>query len=305
MKTIVIALGVTTLSLIGFLSCKKSEQGKEKIPSSTERSGSKIELIIVTNNGDRDSIYARVVSSYYFELLSTLAICVLTTSIVSFVSRMLDRKFDWYQFFFSRIVLQSILGIGLPSVVAYLLVILLFQLLKVNILSTNNHLFVPYIVILTIGFNVFYNVRHIVPENVNTSKMPSPPNVIKEEMTNVDLINRSENYSGNFMVHTPTGSFPLPLNEIAYFYRRRGYVYLRRTNGIDHIVAQSLDQIQLEVPASTFFRAARHMLANYNAIGGYFPLDYGKLGLYLRPAFKEEITISKLLAKDFKMWMHR
>ncbi|QJB34900.1 LytTR family transcriptional regulator DNA-binding domain-containing protein [Chitinophaga oryzae] len=301
MKKIVIVLGVIALSVLGFLSCKRYQE-RDKQFTTKGKPDPKIAMIIVTDNGEANSLYSRHLSSYYLELFSALAIAVLTTSVVYLVTRLLDRKFQWNEVFFSRIILQAILGLAIPSVVAYLLMIMICRLLNLNTIGSGYDLvLIPIILVLVIGFNVYLLAEKIGIPIKDSIPIIDPPDTQSTPIRG-NLFSRQPD---EFTVHTPTGVFSLPLDEIAYFYRRKGYVYLRRSNGTNHIVAQSLDQIQNNIPKDKFFRTSRHMLASYNSIADYYSLDHGKLGLRLNPVYEAEVTISKLQKNSFKNWLEK
>ena len=258
---------------------------------------------IVTEYGGTEPWYKRVFTiDYYQEFGSTLIITLLITYLVFKVTSFLDRRFDWNEKTLTRLMMQVLLGLILPSIITFLLAALYFHLYGVSILDYNYHLYAfPFIVSLIAIFNIYYLIRYLHAdklaykhrlENQLQKTEPLPPHTTELPITPKNGIT----------VHTPTGSFQMPLSEIAYFFRTSGRVYVRTVNGADQLLSQSLDQIEQVLSNGSFFRAARHLIVNRKAIIRYFPLNFGKLGIELNPPFREEVNVSKIQAKDFKNW---
>lgn len=118
-------------------------------------------------------------------------------------------------------------------------------------------------------------------------------------------VTQTNNVQQNFMVHALIRSFPIPVQEIAYFYRYQGHVFLRPLEGEDQLISQSLHQVEEVLDAKLFFRVARHMIANHMAIVDYRSLSFGKLELTLSLPYRESARVSKVSAHNFPVWMER
>lgn len=260
---------------------------------------------IVTEYGGTEPWYKRVFTGdYYQEFGSTLIITFLITYLVFKINAFLDRRFDWTEKTLVRLMMQILLGLILPSVITFLLAALYFHLYGVNILDYNYHLYAfPFIVSLIAIFNIYYVIRYLHADKVAVKYQ------LENQRLNVisDLTKETEEeipVKTGIIIHTPTGSFHMPVSEIACFYRTSGRVYVRSFRGTDQLVAQSLDQIEQMLDKEIFFRVARHVIVNHKAIVRYFPLNFGKIGIELNPPFKEELNVSKLQARDFKNWFN-
>lgn len=259
---------------------------------------------IVTEFGGNEPWLNRLFTREYFiEFGSTLAITLLIVQLVYWATIILDRHFDWYEKPLQRTLLQALLGILVPAIITFALATLYFAAYGVNILRTNYHIYaLPFIVALIAIFNVYYLVRYLLGERSRYRKLAEQHALAASGSPELlPATGKAE----TFLVRTPTHSFPVDVASIAYFYRDQNSVYLRLFDGGDYILAQSLDTIEERLGNRQFFRVARHMIANYNAIKAYHPLPYGKLGLTIRPAYKEEVSVSKPLARSFKLWYDR
>ena len=95
----------------------------------------------------------------------------------------------------------------------------------------------------------------------------------------------------------------LPIDEIAYFYRRNDTNFLRTTKGEDFFINESLDEVQQQLPERRFFRANRQLIVHRKALKGFDLLSYGKLEATLVPPIDEEVVISQKRAAAFKKWI--
>lgn len=250
---------------------------------------------IVTEYGGDEPWLSRIMTTeYYIEFGSTFAITLLDTYLIYLATRKLDQQFSWIEHPFQRAVLQFFFGVIIPTLITFLLAALYFKAYGMNILDTNYHLYaLPFIASLIFIFNVYYLVRYLVywAKSGNNKPIAEAP--------------AEKGVKSLVIVHTPTGSQPYAIENIAYFYRSSGKVFIRPFDGPDKVLDQSLDQIAERLDSHVFYRVARHMIVNHRAVKEYFPLNFGKLGIKLEPGYKEDINVSKLQAKEFKQWLDR
>ncbi len=260
--------------------------------------------IVTEYGGDQPWLSRLFTKEYYIEFGSTLLITLLIIHMVYLVTVLLDRRYGWLEKPVQRVLLQLLFGIIVPTLVTFLLASLYFAIYGVNILETNYHIYaLPFIVALITIFNIYYFIRYLLMMQNAASQMLS--NGRTELVLQRPPLPQPDEGKSVFIVQTPIKSLPVPMQDIAYFYRDRGHVYVRLFSGSDHIVSQSLEQIEGRLDSQFFFRVARHMIVNHRAIESYQPLAYGKLGLNLSPSYKEEVNVSKPLARAFKRWMDR
>lgn len=261
---------------------------------------------LVTQYGGTESLVELLLTPvFYVEFFVTLAIALFILQIIYTLTRVLDKRFDWHGRLLWRIPLQALLGILTPTIVTFLLAACYFAYYDRNILKTNYHIYaLPFIVLLYTIVNIYYYLRYLLEERafyhhhhhltlIPSAQQPTSPSGARDSgMT--------------FIARTPTRSFPIPYKEIAYFFRSGTAVYLRTTAGQDHLLAQSLDTIETKLDRDRFFRVARYMICNIDAVQEFSDeKNQGKLILTLNPPYAEQVTVSKLLAKRFKAWMQR
>jgi DNA-binding LytR/AlgR family response regulator len=267
--------------------------------------------IVTQYGGDLSLLALLLTRDFYIEFGTTLLITFIVIQLIYTATVLLDRRFDWHQAPGQRILLQALLGVSAPTLLTFLLAALYFAWYNRNILDTNYHLYaLPFIMALITMVNLYYYIRYLLAERAYYRSLQLQPARITSADTAVLTTNENAPETEQltksvFIARTPTRSFPVPITEIAYFYRTNNVVYLRLFSGQDHLLAISLDTIEIQLDRREFFRVARHMIVNYAAVLDFYPESHGKLGLTLNPPIAEEVTVSKLLAKSFKAWMQR
>jgi len=260
-----------------------------------------IGAFIVTEYGGSEPLLSELANPvYYIEFGATLAITLLDTYYIYRLTRILDRRFDWMERPVMRALLQVMLGVIVPVLVTFLLAALYFRAYGMNIIDAHYHLYaLPFITALIGLFNVYYLVLYLYHWGKARGHETSEQTM---EYISPGGAEDKAGPAGRIIVHTPTGSRPYEIEDIAYFYRSSGKVFLQPFNGDYQILSQSLEYIETKVDASQFFMVARHMLASKKAILSYYPLEYGKLGLELQPKYKGKVNVSKIKAARFREW---
>ncbi len=98
---------------------------------------------------------------------------------------------------------------------------------------------------------------------------------------------------------------PLEVQEVAYFAAEGKGVAACTHDGRRLPLDQTLDQLELELDPSRFFRVSRSELASRTAIRGIVAHFNGRLKLTLHPATAEEVYVSRERAAAFRDWMSR
>ena len=127
---------------------------------------------------------------------------------------------------------------------------------------------------------------------------------VKQMMEMFSDITKTRQYKERFAVHIGRSVAMISLADIAAFMKEE-IIYLLTTEGKKHITDyRSLDEIEELVDPAIFYRANRQCLVHLPAIESYRADHTSKLQLKLR-SFKDEITISKEKAAEFRDWFLR
>ena len=112
-------------------------------------------------------------------------------------------------------------------------------------------------------------------------------------------------YRKRFLVSKGDGFFTLTTNDIAYFYSESRITTAVTFTRQNHVVDYSLEAIEEELDPECFFRVNRQLIVNVRSIDRVDNYFAGKLKVRLNPSFHNEVTVSRLKAGDFKVWLGR
>ncbi len=115
-------------------------------------------------------------------------------------------------------------------------------------------------------------------------------------------INKKDAYKKRFLVKKGIDYVSVNISEIAYFLTAHKIVFLIDKEGKKYIIDKTLTDLEKELNPANFFRANRKYLVNIEAIDK-FKSDNGKIALSLIPDPKDEVTVSKENAPNFKSWI--
>jgi DNA-binding LytR/AlgR family response regulator len=112
-----------------------------------------------------------------------------------------------------------------------------------------------------------------------------------------------KNTKDRFLAKNGTRLISVETTEIAYFYTKEKFQYLKTINDTDYIIDKSLDDIEKELDSKAFFRANRQFIISYKSIEKVHAWFSGKLKVQVIPKSYEEIIVSRLRAADCKKWL--
>jgi DNA-binding LytR/AlgR family response regulator len=110
-------------------------------------------------------------------------------------------------------------------------------------------------------------------------------------------------FKERFLIKSGTRLTPVHVSQIAYFYTRDKFQYIKTCDNKDLIIDKHLDEIEGRVEAKTFFRVNRQFIINYHHIDKIHTWFNGKLKVFVQPASHDDIIVSRLKTADFKKWL--
>jgi DNA-binding LytR/AlgR family response regulator len=107
-----------------------------------------------------------------------------------------------------------------------------------------------------------------------------------------------------FIVRKGKLHFNIGFAEIAGIYIEGDYAMLITTEGKKHVLDESLDAVEKQLPQELFFRLSRKYIMNRNMIAGFERVENSKLNILLADSlyFPHSIAMSRLKAPAFKAW---
>ncbi|MEO1517570.1 MAG: LytTR family DNA-binding domain-containing protein [Bacteroidota bacterium] len=112
-------------------------------------------------------------------------------------------------------------------------------------------------------------------------------------------------YKERFLVKAGQHLSYIFVTDIAYFYSKDGMVYTRMSDGRQHVIDYTLDQLEGQIDPVYFFRINRKIITCINAIGKIHTYFNSRLKLELCPGTEMDVIVSRDRVGDFKQWLDR
>ena len=106
-----------------------------------------------------------------------------------------------------------------------------------------------------------------------------------------------------FLVKQGQAIKTIPVEEVSYFWAEEGVVFLVTKQNKRYIINNTLDQLEVQLDSSIFFRANRQLIVHIDAVQEVRTYFKGRLSLLLQPVTEKDIIISSSKAADFKEWL--
>ncbi|GGN07003.1 DNA-binding response regulator [Dyadobacter beijingensis] len=137
-------------------------------------------------------------------------------------------------------------------------------------------------------------------EALNTRGVANSLNMEKLRDT---LRTLTKKYKARFLVKYADTLHYKNADEVAYFYADDRVVYLVTNDSKKYLVDSNLESLEEVLDPSVFFRINRKVIARIEAIQKVKSLLSSRLQVFLKPAFNQEIYVSKYKSQDFKDWL--
>lgn len=124
---------------------------------------------------------------------------------------------------------------------------------------------------------------------------------IKAVLTQLNI--KSNQYKERFLVSKAGVLLPIKVDDVAYFYTEDKTINLVTKTKERYFISSSLDELELLLNPSNFYRVNRQYIVNANAIVKIENFFNGKLVIQLNPTAPHEVVVSRARATSFKNWM--
>lgn len=93
------------------------------------------------------------------------------------------------------------------------------------------------------------------------------------------------------------------IDEIECFYSENKGTYAYTVDGRNHLLDNTLDQLESELEPQTFFRINRKFFVNINAIKDMVSYTNSRLQIKLQSYNEQDVIVARERVKDFKNWL--
>jgi hypothetical protein len=265
--------------------------------------------------GREETIWELLLYRFYYIEAGTGFIMALTIwECISQVSRWLDKNYDWVDKPVFRSLLQLSLGVGISSLLTYLLANIQFQFILNQDIREGDWLlyefpvtimFVVFINIFYLGYYFFQRWRYA------ESLLKAQSEKTETQVTNAILPGDQNNNDAHpqqkklLLARKGARTFPIEMEEIAYIYKDATLNYLRTFKDETFVIDKTLEELEQLLNPEIFFRANRQSVINFTALNSFMSIENGKLKVILKPQSSKPIIVSQKRAPDFRIWIKK
>ncbi|MEO0472916.1 MAG: LytTR family DNA-binding domain-containing protein, partial [Bacteroidota bacterium] len=113
------------------------------------------------------------------------------------------------------------------------------------------------------------------------------------------------NYLKRILIRMKESLKAVPVSEIAYFFIESRITFLCTHEGKRYPIDQNLDQLEVELDPTEFFRINRQFIIKADGIQKMYTHTKSRLKLMLKPAIDKEVVVSSERSAAFKEWLRR
>lgn len=95
----------------------------------------------------------------------------------------------------------------------------------------------------------------------------------------------------------------LSMSDIAYFYSEDHYTFVATKDNQRYIINYALDTLVEQLKPQEFFRVSRQFILNINSITSVAKHLNGRLKIAIKPAFTDDIYVSRNRVQTFLAWL--
>ncbi|KAA3440504.1 LytR/AlgR family response regulator transcription factor [Rufibacter hautae] len=234
-----------------------------------------------------------------------LSVCIVSMWLLweynHWVIKKLDKRYSWLEAPLERGLQQILLGLGVTVLYVTLVSFVYNEFIMNGHRATVFNITVVFVTDVPVSFLIFLSL-HLVYTLLRVQQEYEAKLQNLRQTAPVPEA-RPEAPARNIMAQQGKALVPVPLSEVAYLYKAKELTFLRTFSGKDYLVDETLEHFENTLPAESFFRLNRQVLAQMSAIQKFTSDGAGRLLISLGPPFKEEVFVSRRRTPEFNGWM--
>lgn len=151
--------------------------------------------------------------------------------------------------------------------------------------------------------SIDYLLKPIEKEELEHALIKYESQVLNPSIENLLSYIQPKEYRTRFLLPYRDSYKTVMISEIAFFYSELNITYAKLYNGEKEVIAQTLENLELQLSPKEFFRVNRKYIVHLNAIQKVHNYFNGKLKIDLKNNPQEEVLISREKKSLFKTWM--
>lgn len=247
---------------------------------------------------------------YYADLFWDLMIVLVSWEANRRLIIYLDTQYSWVTQKFQRFVIQFFTALPMTFVIVIPMIYLWNEVLTDHGNFDTANLLVndfPLTIIFTGMVHLIYTGMYF--HEFYQTEIKSLQARIQELETSVAGVSqasellKSSGYRELLIVNQGAASIPVHTHTIAYIFKKSEISFIKTFDGKEYTSSSSLDALEELLDPAMFFRINRQLLGNIKSIRQFKSESTGKLIVMLEPTAKEEVTVSKKKAAEFREWV--
>jgi len=256
---------------------------------------------LIDSLGRKESIFHRIATkAFLIDLLGGFVISLVLWELVRYVTKQLDRRYDWLDQPVQRIALQLIFGLILPSALSFVFTLLFMEIILHQDIFQTTWLYSEFyaVILIIVLINMVYFTWWLFLQSKPRTSLNtiSRTEGIQHDNPQLQLYPAIEVSKGNANI------LLLP-DEIAYITLEGAYSFIQTHEGECFVTTYTLDELIKKLSEDSFFRANRQAIISRKSCKAYKRIEHGKISLELMPSPKSQIIISQKRASDFRKWI--
>jgi DNA-binding LytR/AlgR family response regulator len=114
---------------------------------------------------------------------------------------------------------------------------------------------------------------------------------------------RKKSYKERFLVKVGSHLRVVEIKDILYFYSLQKGTYLKLNDGKDYLLDNSLEQVEVLIDPSVFFRINRKYMVSLKCITDVISYSNSRLKLKVQNPIDDEFLVAREKVKEFKEWL--
>lgn len=114
---------------------------------------------------------------------------------------------------------------------------------------------------------------------------------------------KRKTFKDRFLVKVGTHLRVVETHDVLYFYSLQKGTYLKLIDGKDYVLEQSIEQLEMLVDPSLFFRINRKYFVSLKSITDVITYSNSRLKLKVHHPIDDEFLVAREKVKEFKEWL--
>ncbi|MCP4459973.1 MAG: LytTR family transcriptional regulator [Cytophagales bacterium] len=237
-------------------------------------------LLILIGKGDWLGSFLQPL--HYLDMLMTFISVFIVFEYIDRISTYLNGKVSWLSHLLKRALMQIMLGVAVPALMATLLTYIMWEFVWHKGLIEDDYFTYDFVfqVLLMVAINLYFVILFLFR----------------------NMAGKSKSSASTILGNKGSSKIPVPLENTAYILLRNGIVYLTTFSNEQIILPQNMEYYEKILPKEYFFRANRQFIVHRHSCKSFNSAMNGKVEILVAPV-STTVVVSQKRAAGFRSWI--